>query len=185
MFSENTGKDLLDEMKLKEIKLYNVQDINKIKSEILEIDVKIESLKNIVALNDNEVTKELSANYSMLKSYKDRLIRIEKSYHFFRFLKIQKNYFLKKDIKKFLNLNETEFEKEFSLLCNDYFEKYKHLSLADRTPPLDFYVQILTLEDCGLIISGDEFIELKKNKIYFLKKSDIIHLLDKNKIKII
>lgn len=185
MFSESTGRDLLDEMKFKELKPYNIQNINKIRSEVMEIDVRIEGLKNIVALNDNEVTKEISANYSMLKSYKERLLRIEKAYSFSRHIKIQKNYFTKNNIKKYLNSSEMEFEKAYNSISSNYFEKYKHLSLSDRSPPLDYYVQILTFEDCGLIVSGEDLIELKKNKIYFLKKSDIIHLLGKNKIKII
>ena len=50
-------------------------------------------------------------------------------------------------------------------------------------PPLDLYVQILTFEDCGMIWNGNNFIELQKDKIYFLKKSLISHLIVRGLVK--
>jgi len=183
MLSEDTGKDLLDEMKLRELKHYNSQQVNKLNREIAAVDQKMEGLKQ--KAEDSGVTEELSINYAMLKAYKDRLVRILKSYHLNRFFKIEDNYFAKNDIKKLLNVSELNFHGEFTKISDEYFAGYKHLLLNDRSPPLNFYVQILTLVDCGIILSGNEFVDLKKDRIYFLKKADVTHLIQKNFAKII
>lgn len=183
MLSENTGKDLLNEMKWNSFSLYNTQQLFKLRNEQLEVEGKIDELKNIAS--SGGVTTELSINFALLRAYNDRLTRIEKAYHWFRLQRVMDNYFVKNNIKNILSTNEIEFERKYGKLCDKYFKDYKHIGLIDRSPPLEYFVQIITLQDCGMILCSNEMIELKKNTIYFLKKSDIIHLICKNKVEII
>lgn len=183
MLSEETGKDLLDEIKHKEFKRYNSNGVMILTREIEETKIKIDALKRIA--EEREVTLELSMNFALLKSYKERNERILRAYRLFRFQTIQEHYF-NKDLSQDLMIpDELAFLDDFREISTKYLENYGYLSLNDRAPPLDFFVQILTLEDCGAVLCGDDFIELKKDRIYFLKRSDIIHLLKKNFVKII
>lgn len=183
MLSENTGSDLLDEMKCKELKRFNSSGVNAVEKEIEHVQTKIDEIK--VMAESQVITEEISLNFALLKAYKERLERILRAYKMFRLLKVQENYFLKDPISDLLCSYEQEFVKEFSDASDDYLKRFKHLSLGDRNPPLDFYVQIASLQDCGTVMCGDDFIDLKKNRIYFLKKSDIVHLLKKKLVKII
>lgn len=183
MIAESAGKDLLDEMKHIELKQYKFEQVYLLERELASIESKIENLKQIA--ENLEVTEQLSINFSMLKSYKERINRIIRSYKFNRLLKIQDNYFIKNNIKEYMNQDESTFQMSFNRITDELFTEYKHLLLEDRKPPLNFYVQIMTLEDCGIVLSGNEFVELKKGRIYFMKKSDISHLLKKEMVKII
>lgn len=184
MFHENTGSVLLDQMKQKQLVKYNSKDVNELQNEFKIVTEKLEEIK-IAASTLDDVTEELSVNFALLKAYKDRLSRIETAYHYDRFLKIQNGFFKKENMKENLSLDEIELLKNFSEITNEYLEPFKHLNLNDRHPPLDFYIQILTLEDCGAVMCENDFLDLKKDRIYFLKKSDVAHLLKKNMVKII
>lgn len=183
MLSEATGKDLLDEIKHDEFKRFNTTEVQRVQQEITLVQAKIEDIKRIAELE--EITDELSMNFALLKSYKDRLERILRAYKFFRLLKIQENHFQQRSIVESICSYEQEFLDEFIVLSDSYLKDFTHLSLNDRHPPLNFFVQILALEDCGAIMCGDDFIDLKKDRIYFLKKSDVIHLLKRKLVKII
>lgn len=183
MFSEETGRDLLDEIKHKEFKRFNSDEVAALKHEIEETKTKIDALKRIA--EEGEVTMELSINFALLKAYKERNERILRAYRLFRFQKIEEHHF-NKDLSLDLMIpDELVFLDEFKEISARYLDSFRHLSLNDRAPPLDFFVQILTLEDCGAVLCGDDFVELKKDRIYFLKKSDVIHLLKKNLVKIV
>lgn len=183
MLDESTGRDLLDEMKTENLKPFNVHGMNRVQLELKELDTRISELKE--EAENNEVTTALSINFAVNKAYKERLVRIEQAYIYSRFRKIQSDYFEKKNIKKALTIPETEFQSQFSTICDKYFEIYSHLNLHDRTPPLDLYVQILTMQDCGMILSDNEMVELKGNRIYYLKKRDVMHLINQNKARVI
>ncbi len=183
MLSESTGKKLLDEIMLVDLKIYNNEEVERIKNEIKYIDNKIELLKENA--EKYGITEELSVNFSFLKSYKNRNDRILKAYIFDRLLKITENYFIKNNIFGLLSAREKKFYLEFSTISDAYLEPYRHLDLINTDPPLDFYVQIITLDDCGTILNGDEFIDLKKNRLYYIKKADIAHLINAKLVKII
>lgn len=183
MVSENTGKKLLDEILGNKIKLYNGTHVNNLRSEMEELDHKMRLLKEDA--EKHGIREELSINFSLLKSFKDRNERILKTYLFQRLLKITENFFLKENIFDMLSANELVFNQEFTDITETYLDKYRHLDLVDREPPLDFYVQIITLADCGTILNGDEFIDLKKNRLYYVKKSDIAHIINAKLVNIL
>lgn len=183
MLSEGTCKELLDEMKYNQFKKFNTADMNALEREMNFVQGKIDALKHEAETND--VTEALSVNFALLKAYSDRLERIAKAYRFYRFQRIGDSYFSKENLRGLLAAGELEFHREFSAMADEYLSDYRHLNLNDRHPPLCLFVQILALEDCGTVMCGDEFIELKKERIYFLRKSDVSHLLTKNLVKII
>ncbi|KAM0681525.1 hypothetical protein GINT2_000038 [Glugoides intestinalis] len=183
MLSEATGKDLLDEIKHDDFKRFNTSEVQRVEQELAQIHAKIEDIKRIAELE--EITDELSVNFALLKSYKDRLERILRAYRFFRLIKIQDNHFQQKSMASSICSYEQEFLEGFVTISDTYLKEFHHLLLSDRHPPLNFFVQILALEDCGAIMCGDDFIDLKKDRIYFLKKSDVTHLLKRKLVKII
>lgn len=173
MLSEETGKDLLDEIKHREFRRFNSNGVTALTREIDETRRKIDTLKRVA--EEGEVTLELSINFALLKAYKERNERILRAYRFFRFQSIQEYHFSKDIPQELMIPDELAFLDEFKEITTRYLDNYRHLTLSDRSPPLDFFVQILTLEDCGAVLCGDDFIELKKDRIYFLKRSDITH----------
>lgn len=183
MLLEDTGKELLDEIVHKTLGPYNTDQVNNLKKELDFVDKKLEALKQ--EAESSGITKELSINFALLKAYKDRNVRILKTYVFNRFLKIMTNYFEKNDIKGLLSASESNFESEYLNICEEYLSSSKHLDLMDRDPPLNFFVQIMTLEDCGMILNGDDFIELKKGRLYFLRKADVAHLISARLVKLL
>lgn len=183
MLSEDTGRELLDQMKQGDLRQYNTHQVGRANMEIQHVECKMDNLKHHAETSG--ITEELSVNFAMLKAYTERLTRISRAYHLDRLLKIEDNYFVKDDIRKFLCISEMEFDKDFNRCADDYLQEFKHLSLNDRSPPLSFYVQIQTLEDCGTVLCDDEFIDLKRDRIYFLKKADVAHLLKRKMARII
>lgn len=183
MLTEDTCTELIDEMKYNQFKKFNTVKISALERESTIIQTKIDALKHEAEVN--EVTESLSVNFALLKAYSERLERISRAYKFHRFLQITESYFSKENLTGLMTPQELEFQNEFESVAEEYLSRFKHLVLNDRHPPLSLFVQILALEDCGTVMCGDEFIELKKDRIYFLRKSDVSHLLAKKFVKII
>lgn len=162
---------------------FNTAQVSQIGAEIEYLDTKIEALKR--EAENTDVGEELSINFAMLKAYKERNMRILRAYLFHRMSKIQENYFDKNDIKGLLSANEINFECEYNRILEEYISDYRHLDLKNREPPLSLYVQVIPLEDCGLVMSGDDFIDLKKGRLYFLRKADIAHLVKQRLVKLL
>lgn len=183
MLQEDTGKGLLDEMRQKTLQAYNTSQVSRVAVEIDYIDARIEDLKR--EAESNTVSEALSVNFAILKACRERHVRILRAYHFHRMRLICENYFEKNSIKGLLSAAETEMERDSVEMLGEYLEKYRHLDLKNREPPLDFYVQIVTIENCGLVMNGDNFIDLKKGRLYFLKKADVAHLISKKLVRLI
>lgn len=132
---------------------------------------------------DDDVDEEISLNYMLLKNFLDRNVRILRTYRFARIQKIQSRVFqgrepcaglqhlkLCRDIKNAIELRCSEFP---------------FIDFVEGKPPLDLYVQILTLDDCGVVMDGDEFVELKKNRVYFLRRKAVDHLINMKLVEVI
>lgn len=183
MLSEDSGRELLDEMKYGALRTYNAEGVDRVNREIHFVQNRMDELK--LRAERSQVTQELSINFALLKAYKERSQRILRAYVFSRLAKIADNYFNKEEIKNQLSVAELEFDRDCVNIHEEILESYKHLDIFSREPPLDFYVQVMTLEDCGVIMSGDGFIDLKKDRLYFLRKADIAHLITSNSVKIL
>ncbi len=183
MLSERTCKDLLDEIKHNQFKRFNNAEMLNLEREMNIVQDKMDDIK--AQLYKPDFPRDLTINFALLKAYKDRLERISKAYRFFRFKRIQDSYFSKENIVELCSPVETEMLSTFKNAVDEYLHDFKHLSLNDRHAPLGLFVQILALDDCGIVLTGNDFVELKKDRIYFLKKSDVAHLILKKLVKII
>lgn len=155
--------------------------IKEIESENQIIKKRMEDVRE--KIGESEVDEEISLNYMLLKNFFSRNLRIIRTYNFTMITKIQDDVLKRKptfSFEKYLRLFNI-----FQKLIEDRFSEFRFIEVSEEEPPLDLYVQILTLDDCGVIMDGEELIELKKDKIYFLKKSIINHLINLNVIKII
>lgn len=183
MLSEGTGRELLEEMRQKTLCPYNTAQISQISAEIEYADAKIEALKREAEHSD--VSEALSINFAMLRAYRERNLRILRAYTLHRLSMIRDNYFDKRDIKELLSADEIAFEREYGEILEEYIADYRHLDLKNREPPLSLYVQIVPLEDCGLVMSGDDFIDLRRGRLYFLRKADIAHLIKQRLVRLL
>ena len=185
MFSIYHSHELFLEIKNSKLNKYNVFLINKLLEEINYLDDEISKLNNQVK-DVNEITNEISVNYALLQKYKDLDERLYHIYHFNRIIKIQQLILDKKHINnEILTIDEIKFCHKFKELYDEYCIDLECVDFKNTDLPLDFYVQIIALDDCGTILSGDEFIDIIKNRIYFIKKSDICHLIEKKLVKIL
>ena len=183
MLKTTTAGQILDEMQSGTLKPYNSAAVNALKMELDFVQQKIEEIKR--EAEQNSITEELSINFAIHKAYRDRNERILRAYAFFRSKIITWNYFAKSDIKGCLSAAEVEFKNDVHEALDTYLAPYSDLNFFNNEPPLDFYVQVVTLEDCGLVLCGDDFIDLRKDRLYFLRKSDISHLISANLAKIL
>ncbi|ORD92913.1 hypothetical protein A0H76_2924 [Hepatospora eriocheir] len=132
---------------------------------------------------ENE-SNEILINFALLKEYKERNDMIVNAYKFNRLLKIEDRIHTNIDYNCLSN-DEISFLKDYKFIMKEYFKKYKFLDIKNRNVSINLYVQILVLEDCGVVYTDNDFIDLKKDHIYYLKKNDINHLLKNDLIKII
>lgn len=185
MFFGEPGTKLLQDLRSKKFKKYNEKDMKALQSENTQLLNEMEDIKSRI-LPDEEISTEVSMNYILLKKCYDRNIRIQKSYLYHRFNKISNDIIVSKLIKdEFLNTSEVEMKKEYEKVLKEYLSNYHELDWTNNEPPLDYFVTILTLEECGMVENDGELIELEKNKIYYIKKKSIAHLLKSKLVKII
>jgi len=179
---EENGKALLDDIRASELKPYNVREVNKIENGLAQVEKEIEKIKERAKIS---VDEKLSMNYVVYKAYKERCRRILDAYKMHRLRRIYESYLQRKEINSLLSMPEVHLKTECYRILDEYLEPYLHLDLYDREPPLNLYVQVMVLEDCGMVMVGKDFVELKRGRLYYLNKKDISHLLNNEVIKII
>lgn len=124
---------------------------------------------------EDDVNEEISLNYMLLKNFLNRNMRILRNYKFWRIQTVQSSVLQGKEPYGYL---------QYLQLCKDVksamelrYQEFPFIEFVEGKPPLDLYVQILTLDDCGVVMDGDEFLELKKNRVYFLRRKAVDHLI--------
>lgn len=166
------GTQLLMDLKSDTIKPFNTKAFDDINKEIVYLQEEMQKIKDLA--ETEEITIEMSLNYMMLKKYEERNIRVKKNYLYHRYNN---------------NMNDTEkekeYNKEYNKLYDEYFSEYNFIDLNLKDPPIDLFISILTLRDCGAVMVGDEIVDMKKDKIYFVKRSCVKHLIENNFVKII
>ena len=176
MFSHNFAEEMFTEIKCRNLTKYNTSVVNALVDEINYLTAHTEEL-NEKAISKNEITKEIESNFVLLQSYKERNERLHKIYHFDRLLKIEEKILSNENInKEMLSIDENEFVKEFKDALSDLFNPI--LDFNNQSLPISFYVHVVALKDCGVILTGEEFVDIKKNRIYFIKRNDINHLIE-------
>ncbi|EJW03205.1 hypothetical protein EDEG_02420 [Edhazardia aedis USNM 41457] len=194
------GKKLLNDLKSSDILPYNFNTVNALQIENELLRREMEDLK--LHAEGNEITTELSINYIVLRNLILRNERIFHGYLFHRYVNIG-NSILNNECK-YLNSHQSNHKKEaknnfLRNLCDDEktylniyqnaYKKYKSefwfIDFDTTEPPLELFICIFTNEDCGVIMCGNDMVELKKHKLYHLRKKYIQHLIESRKIKII
>ncbi|KAF7675944.1 DNA replication complex GINS protein PSF1 [Astathelohania contejeani] len=167
----------------KNLRSYDHKNVSKLLEENRILETKMKALKDTI--DEFNITEEISTNYFLLKRFEDRNKRILRAYLFWRSLRIQESYFTKNNIRYFLSNDEKTHYAKYQILVGEYLNNFKYLDFFSNDPPLELFVHVLTLEDCGVILDENVFIELKKGRLYFVKKKSILHLLNRNMIQLV
>lgn len=132
---------------------------------------------------DEHIDEEVSLNYMALKNFFERNLRIMRCYKFTQMTRIQDDLFRK--VEPALSKEFIAFHETLTAACELRYSEFPFLDVCVGDPPLSLYVQILTLEDCGVVMDGDDVIELAKNKLYFLKRRIVDHLINMGLAKVV
>ena len=181
------GKSLIQDCRIKDLKEFNNTDFCELNNLIKELEDELVLLKNILE-NENTEDEERGINYVLMRDQLQRSIRIKRTYLFDRQSKIIDNILNGYDISdNLLSEDEKKFISDFKSNLSEYYEDYESLDINFyiEEPVLDLYIEVYCKEDCGYVMDGEEFIELKKNMIYYLKKSSVRHLISQNLIKVL
>lgn len=133
-------------------------------------------------IGEEDVTEEVSLNYMILKNFLNRNIRILRYYRFSKMIGLQDRLFKKVEAH---TPQENQIYLRLKKALEARYAEFSFLDVYENEPPLDLYVQVITLEDCGVVMDGDEFIELKKNRLYFLRKKSVEHLINMKMVEIV
>jgi hypothetical protein len=182
MFGES-GTILLEDSKSKVLKPYNSENVRILEREAALLNIEMSKIKETA--KETGINEELSLNYLVLKKYEERNERMKKAYLFNRALKMQKAYFNKQKIEHLISNEEKGHFYEYKAFLDKYFSEYPYLDFFEDSPPLDLFVHVYTLQDCGVVLDGTEFIEMKKNRLYFLRKRVVRHLILNDYVKVI
>ncbi|RVD90721.1 hypothetical protein TUBRATIS_28480 [Tubulinosema ratisbonensis] len=132
---------------------------------------------------EENLNKEISYNFLLINNQLKRNLRIIKAYKF-NLIKQIIDLIYKNEIKDLSLENKNIFNK-----IKSYFEtrigEFSFLDYAFNEPPLRLYIQIYTKRDCGVVFDGDNLIELKENRFYYVKKCLVEHLIGLDYVEII
>lgn len=181
MFGE-AGLSLLEDAKADSLRAHAQAEIKTLESENARLEARMEEIKERVA---DEISEELSVNYIMLKYFRERNKRILRCYSFHRVQLLFDAFFSKMHVGHLLSCDEEDLARRYHAVLRDYLDSFPMLDFSAREPPIQFFVQIVTLEDCGLVMDGESLVELRKNRIYFIKRSAVMHLINEGLVQIV
>lgn len=183
-------KELLFEARTPYLKEYNtlkvnelIEKSNKIQDEMTNIQNEMTEIQE--STGQQEIPPEISKKYMFLKSTLDYYQRVLKSYNFSRYRKIQELIFQNEDVSEKISPQEKEHANFFIEIYNEYKNNFPDIDFINNYIPRHHFVHFITLEDCGIVMDGDEIYELKENRYFYMKKSVIKHLIGTEMIKIL
>lgn len=174
MIFGEAGQFLLEDVRSGAAKPHRHAEIKTLRSENAYLDAKMEEIKREAS---GEISEELSMNYVMLKHFKERNERVMRCYMFHRMKLMFDAFFSKECIGHLLSADEEECAERYGGALDEYLEPFHMLDFSANEPPLQLFVQVLTLEDCGVVMDEEGLVELKKDRIYFVRKSLVMHLI--------
>lgn len=176
------GLRILEDIRSEVFETYRYSEVKDLKNENEYLDAKMNEIR--VEVTD-DVSEELSVNYIMLKYFRERNQRILRSYHFHRLNLLLDLFFSKESVEHLLSAEEEEYFGTYDGMLKEYLRPFSAFDFITRSPPTQFFIQILTLEDCGLVMDEGTLVELKKDRIYFIKRSTVTHLINAGFVRII
>ncbi|KAM0678183.1 hypothetical protein BDAP_001197 [Binucleata daphniae] len=170
---------LISDSLSKTFKNYNKNyDLLKLQTDL--IIEKLEHVKNNT--NPENISVEESLNFLFLKNQIDRNTRILKTYKYKRCKKIENAVVNKINLQNMCEM-DIEYKKDFENLYNEYLT---NIGIEfDTELPLNFFVTIVPIKDCGCIMINNELVQLENDKMYYVKRKSIKHLIDDKKVKVI
>lgn len=108
------------------------------------------------------------------KKYEERNTRILKNYKKYRF-----------DNKLVETNEEKEQMSKYTLAWNEYASNFPFLDFTVTGPPLNLFVRVIVVKNCGVVMIDDEFVQLEEGRILFVKKKCISHLIEAGSLRII
>lgn len=132
-------------------------------------------------LIDNQKSVELSMYYLLLKREIERLVRIVKIVEREENREAENAWICEARTDE----SPTEYIEEFKKITNKYYRSFPLLNFTHRDVPIEYYVHALALEECGVIEMGNTLVETKKGSLYFVRKREILHLLNRGAMEIV
>lgn len=76
--------------------------------------------------------------------------------------------------------SEIKFANEYRFALDRYFSPYQDFIdfQFSKVPPKDLYIQIRSLQNCGLIQTENGLLNLSANSLHFVRRADVQNLLD-------
>lgn len=182
MLFGDAGTCLLEDLKSSTARPYRHAEVRAVLAEGQHLDTKMDEIRQQAGTGMSE---ELSVNYVLMKYFKERNERILRSYRFHRSVMLFDEFFSREGVAGMLSQDEEDYADRLHALLDKYLEPFSILDFTVSTPPIQFFVQVVTLEDCGVVMDEGDLIELKKNRVYFIKKSTIAHLINNGFVRVI
>lgn len=157
----------------------NKKELSRIKAQIKIKKKRLNELAN--DLKNSQRSVELSMYYLLLKREIERLVRIVKIVEREENRELENRW-----IKEGQEDEDTsEYMKRFKEITNRYYNSFPLLNFTHRDVPIEYYVHALAVEECGVIEMGGSLIETKKGSLYFVRKKEILHLLNRGSMEIV
>lgn len=154
------------------------KEVERIKT---QIEIKKKRLRELAQeLEQDQKSVELSIHYLLLKREIERLTRVVRILEREETREIENAW-----IKENKAEEPTEYLQKFKEITNKYYSHFPVLNFSYRDVPVEYYVHVLALEECGVIEMGDSLVETKKGSLYFVRKKEILHLLAGGLMKIV
>ncbi|KCZ79155.1 hypothetical protein H312_03461 [Anncaliia algerae PRA339] len=179
-FGESANK-LIQEIKRISLKNYNKDLIQSIEEENKLLKLKLYEIEQYT--NENELTQEITFNFLMINNYYKRNLRILRMYKYSIINLIIDEIMHNKESD--IPLENKIYKETVKNILLKRYDEFDFLDFSFTDPPLKLYVQVYTKKDCGVIIDGNNIIELKCDRFYFVKKCLVEHLLALGYVEII
>jgi len=75
-------------------------------------------------------------------------------------------------MKENLSSHEVEFFESYDKLLGSYMDEIDINLAADQNPPKQLFVEVRALQDYGEVLTDTGVVNLKKNTVHFLRRSD-------------
>ncbi|KAG0437232.1 hypothetical protein DMUE_3809 [Dictyocoela muelleri] len=172
--------ELLKEAQKKELLPYNHKLSTSLDQILERLSEKISEIRNT---HPSLLTQQLSIKYILLKNLFERCQKIKELYKKSRERKIRKKILNKNLDKSNLSNDELMYAEKYLEEISNFYDYYEIFDYSLMKPPIDYFVQVLVNEDC--VFFDDEVVELKKGRMYFLKRKLIEQLIENGYVNIL
>lgn len=173
MHIDDPGYELIQDIRTTAKKPFNSQAFNKLSKETLSFQHKMQAIKTIA--ENEEITTEMSINFMLLKKYEERNERIRKTYI--------RHRFLNREMCCNFTEKECSFYKEYDSMYEEYTSEFGFYN--ECSVPLKLFVRVMAVKECGVVKISDQILELEIDKVYFLRRKYVEHLISNGCLKIV